>query len=42
MHTTVRVMSQLITHDFSMFGREPRLPIDLAFGINFHNRKQSL
>lgn len=25
-----------------MFGREPRLPIDLAFGINFYNRKQSL
>lgn len=25
-----------------MFGREPWLPIDLAFGINFYNRKQSL
>lgn len=25
-----------------MFGREPRLPIDLALGIDFHNRKQSL
>lgn len=25
-----------------MFGREPRLSIDLAFGINFHNKKHPL
>ena len=25
-----------------MFGREPRLPIDLAFGLDINNKKQSL